>query len=356
MRPRIRTATLTGYAGLARSLNLDPGDLMNRVGLEIADLDTPDTWVPAAPAARLLELSAHESDCEEFGLRVAQLRRLGTLGPISVVVREEPDLRSALELLIRYESAYTEPLHLRLSETDGLATLEVWLEFGEPAPHDQALDLVMGALLGIIRALVRSDWAPQVASFSRPAPADPGLYHRVFGPGLRFDQEFTGVVFPARELGAPVVTSDSSIRPYTRQYLDVVVAPPASTTSSQAAEVVELLLPLGRCSLSQVSRYLGLRPRALQRSLAEEGNSFSSVLNTARARQAERFLPNERYSLTDVSQLLGFGAPSAFSRWFHQWFGTTPTEWRRTARAGTDGGTTAHMAGGGVPGGPDGGG
>ena len=34
------------------------------------------------------------------------------------------------------------------------AVIEVWLEFGEPAPTDQALDLVMGALLGIIRALV----------------------------------------------------------------------------------------------------------------------------------------------------------------------------------------------------------
>jgi AraC-like DNA-binding protein len=356
VRPRIRTATLTGYAGLARSLGLDPGELMNRVGLGIADLDTPDTWVPAAPAARLLELSAHESDCEEFGLRVAQLRRLGTLGPISVVVREEPDLRSALDLLIRYERAYTEPLHLRLSETDGLATLEMWLEFGEPAPHDQALDLVMGALLGIIRALVRSDWEPQVASFSRPAPADPGPYHRMFGAGVRFDREFTGLVFPARELDAPVVTSDSSVRPYTRQYLDVVVAPPASTTSGQVAEVVELLLPLGRCSLSEVSRHLGLRPRELQRSLADDQESFSSIVHTTRARLAERYLPNEWYSLTGVSQLLGFGAPSAFSRWFHQWFGSSPTEWRRMARAGTGGGTTEHMAGASVPVGPDAGG
>src|SRR3712207_9002667 len=37
---------------------------------------------------------------------------------------------------------------------------EVWLEFGEPAPHDQALDLVMAALVGIVRALVGSDWEP----------------------------------------------------------------------------------------------------------------------------------------------------------------------------------------------------
>jgi AraC-like DNA-binding protein len=355
VRPRIRTATLTGYAGLARSLGLDPADLMDGVGLDIADLEVPDRWVPAAPTARLLEVSAQQSRCEDFGLRMAGLRRLGTLGPLSVVLRDEPDLRSALDLLIRYESAYTEPLHLRLSETDGLATLEMWLEFGEPAPHGQALDLVMGALMGIIRGLVRSDWEPMVASFSRPAPSDPGPYHRMFGPRVRFDQDFTGLAFPARELDAPVVTSDSSLRPYSRQFLRIVVAPPASTTSSEVAEVAELLLPLGRSSLSQVSRYLGLRPRALQRSLADEGQSFSSVVHATRARLAERYLPNERYSLTDVSQLLGFGAPSAFSRWFHQWFGTSPTEWRRTARTRSQTRTTSDVAGEGAPVGPDGG-
>jgi AraC-like DNA-binding protein len=230
----------------------------------------------------------------------------------------------------------------------------MWLEFGEPAPHDQALDLVMGALLGIIRALVRSDWEPQVAYFTRPAPADPGLYHRVFGPGLRFDRKFTGLVFPERELDAPVVTSDSSLRPYTRQFLHTVVAPRSSTTSSQVAEVVELLLPLGRCSLSQVSRNLGLRPRALQQSLADERQSFSSIVHTTRAHQAERYLPNDRYSLTEVSQLLGFGAPSAFSRWFHQQFGTSPTEWRRRARAGLRTGSVPDVADEEVPTGHDG--
>ena len=50
MGPRIRTNTLTGYAGLARSLRLDPAALTAEVGLGLADLDVPDLWIPAAPA------------------------------------------------------------------------------------------------------------------------------------------------------------------------------------------------------------------------------------------------------------------------------------------------------------------
>jgi AraC-like DNA-binding protein len=332
MRPRIRTSTLSGYAGLARSLGLDPAELMTSLGLDLADLDVPDRWIPAAPAARLLERSAQYADCADFGLRMAELRRLGTLGPISVVLRDEPDLRNALDLLIRYERTYNEALHMRLSEVDGVATLAVWLEFGDPAPTDQALDLVMGALLGIIRALVGNGWLPLTASFTRPTPADPRPHHRAFGPGVRFGQDHTSLVFPARDLAAPVLISDPSLRPYTEQLLHTLVGPRAPTVGAQVAEAVELLLPTGRCSIGEVCRHLGLRPRDLQRHLTAEGNSFSSIRHATRAQLAERYLPNDRHSLTEVSRLLGFGAPSAFSRWFHERFGASPSAWREATR------------------------
>jgi AraC-like DNA-binding protein len=337
MRPRIRTNTLTGYAELARSKGLDPALLMAGVGLHMADLDAPDRWIPAAPAARLLELTAQRADCPDFGLRMADFRRLGTLGPLSVVLRDEPDLRSAVNLLTRYERAYNEALHLRLREGDGQATIEVWLEFGEPVPGDPALDLVMAALLGIIRALVGSDWEPLAASFSRPPPPDAASWRRLFGPGVAFERTFTGLVFPARELQTSIVTSDPSLRPYTQEFLHTIVtarAPDQVTSVADIGEAVEFLLPLRRSSIHQVSRYLGLPARALQQHLAHQGETFSSIVHSTRAGLAERYLPNEQYSLTEVSQLLGFEAPSAFSRWFRQRFGTSPSEWRRTARAG----------------------
>jgi AraC-like DNA-binding protein len=328
---------LTGFAELARSLRLDPAALMAEVGLDIADLDVPDRWIPAAPAARLLDLSAQQADCPDFALRLGDLRHLGTLGPLSVVLREEPDLRSAVDLLIRYQRTYNESLHLHLSETDGQATIEAWLEFAEPAPVEQALDLVMAALLGIIRTLVGSDWHPMSAAFSRRPPPDAGPWRRLFGPGVVFDRELTGLVFPVRDLEVPVVLSDPSLRPYTHEFLRKIVAPPGPAAAGDVGEVVEaleFLLPLRRHSIRQVSRLVGLGPRELQRYLSDRGETYSSVVHATRAHLAERYLPNERYSLTEVSQLLGFEAPSAFSRWFRQQFGTNPTQWRRAAHAG----------------------
>jgi AraC-like DNA-binding protein len=58
-------------------------------------------------------------------------------------------------------------------------------------------------------------------------------------------------------------------------------------------------------------------------------------VHTTREALAERYLAAERYSLTDVSELLGFTSPSAFSRWFRQRFGASPTTWRATSRQPT---------------------
>jgi AraC-like DNA-binding protein len=307
---------------------------MASAGVDLADLDVPDRWVPAGPMARLLELSARRSGCDDFAVRLSEGRGLGSVGPLSVVLREEPDLRGVLDLLIRYQHAYTGVLDLRLTERDGLATVDVRLEFGEAVPTRQVQDLVTANLVGIIRILVRPMWAPTAAHFAHGPPAQGDAFRRVFGVNLHFGAEFTGLVLDARDLDAPVVTADASVRPYTRQLLrSLVGALQEATQSAEAARVVELLLPLGRCSLEEVARHLGVRPRLLQQQLAAEGTSFSSVVHTTRARLAEHYLSIDRFSLTEVSLLLGFAAPSAFSRWFRQQFDVSPTAWRDSTRS-----------------------
>ena len=328
----VRYATLICYPELARSLGLDPERLLAAEGLDAAELADQDRWVAAAPVGRLLERSATESGREDFGVRLAGLRRLSALGPLSVVLREEPDLRSALGLLIRYQHAYNGILDLRLVEADDLATVHVWLEFGEPVVVRQALDQTTATLVSIIRMLMRADWRPLVVCFSHPAPADLTVFHQVFGPALRFDHEFTGVSFPARDLDAPRVTADPVLRTYTGQLLQSLPAPRAATTADEVRSLVEFLMPLGRCSMTQVSRELGVQPRTLHRRLAAEGQSFSAIAQTTRTRLATRYLANERYSLTEISGLLGFATPSAFSTWFRQHFGTSASEWRARTR------------------------
>jgi AraC-like DNA-binding protein len=80
-----------------------------------------------------------------------------------------------------------------------------------------------------------------------------------------------------------------------------------------------------------VARSLGLTTRTLRCRLEAEEASYSSIVEDARTSPAERYLANERLSLTDISYQRGFAAPSACSRWFRDRCGISPTEWRREA-------------------------
>src|SRR5215218_8394173 len=337
MRPGVRTAPLDGYLGLARSAGLDPARILVDAGLAVADLAVPDKWVPAAAVSRVLEQSAIESGLEDFGLRLAGLRRLATLGPLSVVLSQEPDLRSALALLCRYEHSYNEALRMRLAEDGDLATMRLWFEFGEPAPTRQAMELATAALLGIVRELLGRQWEPLSLCFTHRAPASLAGHRAVFGPRLQFGHEFTGLVFYAAELDAANMASDPLLRPYADQLRGALGAPPAATVTGQVTQLVEMLLPVGRCSTRQVAQSLGVTERTLHRRLAAEEGSFSAIVHTTRETLAERYLSADRYSLTDVSELLGFTAPSAFSRWFRQRVGVSPTQWRAAARQPVEG-------------------
>jgi AraC-like DNA-binding protein len=322
-------AALTGYIDVSRTLGVDPAELLKRVGLDIGYLTTQDRWIPGGAVARLLELSAAASGCEDFGVRMAERRRFANLGPISLVVREEPDVRSALALLIRYQHTFNEALHMRLTEENGLATVRVYLDFGEPGEHRQSIELSMGALCQVLRGLLSERWQPVAVYFAHRAPAETGAHCRLFGPVVEWDREFHEVVLFAADLDKPNVMADPLLRGYARQFFETVAVEADRTVPDRVRDLIEALLPTGRCSAEQVAKSLGVDRRTVHRQLADSGLTFSAMLHAKRVQLAEQLLASPRWSMTEISSRLGFTETSSFSRWFRAEFGCSPREWRK---------------------------
>ncbi|MGH3350482.1 MAG: AraC family transcriptional regulator [Nocardioides sp.] len=328
MKPLARYAALNGYGDLSRSLGLDPGDLLRRCGLDPAGLGMPDRWVPAVAVAALLERSARESGHEDFGLQLAERRRFSNLGPVSLVVREEPDVRSMLRILSRYEHMYNESLRTRLTESGGTATIRVELDLGEPAESRQAIELAVAVVHRLLRGFLGADWRPIAVCFAHHPPADTTAHRRVFGTTVTFDHEFHGLVFSAAELAAPNRMADPGLHQYAYHLLESVEPSRSGTVPDRVRELIEVLLPTGRCSIEQVARSLGVNRRTIHRRLAAYDLTFSSVLDETRAALAERMLAGGHYTLTEISELLSFSAPSNFTRWFRGRYGCSPSRWR----------------------------
>ena len=85
-----------------------------------------------------------------------------------------------------------------------------------------------------------------------------------------------------------------------------------------------------RPQMTAVARSLGISVRSLRRRLDEEGVSYTSLLNEARATLAKRMLDDPRRSIYETAYAMGFSDPSAFHRAFKRWTGMTPTQYRES--------------------------
>lgn len=321
----VRSAVLNGYVDLALSLGLDPRPVMRTVGIDPAATADTDGWLPAAAINQLLELSSAETGCEDFGLRLAGIRSISALGPVGLVAREEPDVRSALDILLRHSNLHNEAVHTRLTEVNGLATVRVLAVPGATLGR-QGTELSVGAICRILRELQHDNWSPLAVYFTHPTPNSADLHHRMLGDHVEFGHKFNGVVFYARDLDTPNPLADPLLRPYTRKYLQSL-APLGDTTADQVRHLIESLLPTQRCSAAQVARGLGMDRSTLHRHLARDGDTFSAILDTVRIDLAQRYLAHRNRTLTEIADELGFSELSAFSRWFRQRFGCAATQW-----------------------------
>ena len=119
----IRSASLNGYIELVQSLERNPHTFMRTVGLKADDLLDPEALIPRDAARELLEITARATRTEDFALRLAAQRKLSALGPISLVLREEPTLRHALNTLCKYLKLVNPSLMLHVEDADDLVII-----------------------------------------------------------------------------------------------------------------------------------------------------------------------------------------------------------------------------------------
>lgn len=330
--PLVRSASLSGYPELARVLGLNVEAMLRQAGLPPRCLAHPDTLLRADAVHTLLQRSAEASGAEDFGLRLAATRQFSNLGPISLVLLEEPTARHALEALCRYVQLLNPSLKTWLESREGLLLIREEFEFG--SGHDgslrQAMELAIGVLHRILVALLGPAWQPQGVCFRHMPPADATAHRLFFGTCLVFQADFNGIVCRAVELDAQRQGVNPQMARFARQYLDQALSHGGvRSTQATVRQLMMVLLPAGRCTSQQVAQHLGVDRRTLHRHLVQEGTTFSDLLQAVRVELATRLVSHTAQPLAAVAALLGFASPSAFAYWFTSSFGCSARAWRQ---------------------------
>jgi len=327
----VRSASLTNFAEVARRVGLDPHRLVSEFGLPQRCLREPELKVPLDAVRRLLETSAERSGVEGFGLLMAETRRLSNLGPLGLLVREQPTLRHAVEALARYANRLNEALFLTIEDAGEVTVLREELIVGKSGPVRQSTELAIGVAFRVLQSLLGAGWKPLRVCFAHDAPADRSVHDRVFGRIVEFGHDFNGIVCRRSDLEAPNPNADPMMARYAQGLVEADYAEKPGGTAAEVRRLIVTLLGTGNCTIDRVAQQTGVNRRTLHRHLTQEGKTFSELVDEVRRELAARYVGIDKHrTLAEISSLLGFSAPSGFARWYRRQFGE-PASNRRAA-------------------------
>ena len=326
MKIAFRSASLTNYEEVARRVGLDPMRVLEEFGLPAASLEDPELRIAADATRQLLESSAERSHTENFGLLMAEGRRLSDLGPLGLLVREQPTVRLAMEAFVRHAGRLSDALFWTSEEGGEFFVLRAEIVVGGRGSARQATELAIGIAYRMLKSLLGPNWRARRVCFVHEAPLDLSVHDRVFGPGIvEFGKDFNGVVFSRRDLELRNAGADPGFARMARAMIEADATTDSRSTTADVRHLVIQRLGSGPCSIEYVAEQLGVDRRTVHRRLAREGQTFSTILDGVRAELADRYLRDGHRSLADISLRLGFSTPSSFSRWFRMRFGATPS-------------------------------
>ncbi|WP_354140587.1 AraC family transcriptional regulator [Bradyrhizobium sp. LB11.1] len=327
----IRSAGLSCYPEVARSVGLDPKQMMRKARLPLAILDKPDTPIAVASLRRLLELSAEASGAEDFGLRLAERGGLTNFGAVGLIVREQATVGEAIEAFSRFIHIHHDGMKLDVITDKQTVTVTLHLRGRQPTAPRQSIDMALGSIHRIIQSLFGGDWRPQEVHLHYPPPHDRKRYREFFRCRVTFNAEEDAILLSAHDMERRIPSAHPLIANYLRKRIEAIESRPASW-EEKVDEVVRILLASGDCTVERVAEHLACTRRTIHRHLAEAGTSFSAILEAQRADLVIQLIEDPDRPLADIAAQLGFSAQSAMARWFRGRFGCTITDWRRGVR------------------------
>ncbi|GAB5452793.1 MAG: AraC family transcriptional regulator [Halioglobus sp.] len=323
----VRASALEGFDRLVQELGGDPSALRRAAGIAPGAIPY-DSWISYSAFLTLLENSARTLECPHFGLSLSRYQDIGILGSVGFVMRESPDVATALGELSRYFTLHNQGGEVHLAQQGATASLSFEPKMPGSIRTTQQIDLILGMGLKIMRLLCGAQWCPTTVYVTHQEPADRAPLRKLLDCPIVFNAEMCMFTFPQSTLAQKISNADSDLHRVLAQHLSTIRQRFPDSYPDQIRYLIRQALLTGDCSIERVAGYLSITKRTLQRRLRAEGTSYKALLEEVRFNVASRYLLESDASLTSLADMLGYSELSAFSNAFKNQTGLSPRRWR----------------------------
>ncbi len=276
------------------------------------------------------------------GLAIRLGRRVPLLahGPLAYLMASASNLRQALEALVRFAPLRLAVLNVQVRERKGSLELHVRPRVALGDVERFTLDFLLAMICSMLEELspeARRNTTLRLSGMG----ADIARAWAEVGVHVEGGARWPTLFVPAVLADASVPTA--SAEDYTRAWRACEDAERHQGWSASLRSRIEQLFRTGHAAnykLPKVAEHLGTSRRTVIRRLADEGTTFSDLVDASRKQRLMRRMSDRhpaqrerKLNLAEIAEDLGYADSAVLSRAVQRWFGLSPRELQRQVDA-----------------------
>ena len=313
-----------------RERDLSEQPALERAGINPAVLTKRSQRVHTDQVARLFK-NIQESLDDEFMGFTENNCKVGVFATMAELVSRCANLGELLEKAVRFYNLVNDDISMSLDRSENNAVLSFKMARPELDPEHFMTEFWLVIWHRFPSWYIGQPIRLEETHFTFALPEHRDELQIMFPSQLQFNSSANRLIFNARYLDKPLVRTDQELTQFVENApADVMTIPGSdSTLEAQIERIISQRHPnrLVFAPIHQLAAELGISSQTLHRRLKESATSYQKIKDNLRREVAINKLVNERLSVEQVADIVGFSESRSFTRAFKHWTGLTPREY-----------------------------
>ena len=310
---------------------LQQSDLLHNTQLNGEMLTDPATRLSYQQLLTLVNNLIKLYPGQTLGLDLGNALNINQYGMLGYAILSCADIRSALQLGVKYHSLIDPAFTFEIIEQDDTTAIRLTAHIPFEPIYRMLCDVFVANFASLGRFLIgQPDMQPIEVHLNHPKPDYADQYQQYFQCPVLFDQPRTELIVDSSLLDLPLIMADQATANMAESQCAEILSR-LGPKEGIAAKVRRILLqnPGHFPPVDAVASHLATSTRTLSRSLQELGTSYQRILDEIRKEMAIEYLRNSSLPIEEVAALVGYSDPSNFRKAFRRWTGRAPSYYRK---------------------------
>lgn len=330
----IGTHYILSALGGAREKGIDTSALLKQARISEHQLRNPKSRFPVESVAKLYSSIAETLNDEFMGFTEMPIK-VGTFALMAEWVSYSHNLEELFHRGIRFYNQINDDIKISLQVEDehvyftsefknpDLDFQHFYIEYWHVIWHRFA-SWYIGKPIKLISAYINY------------TPIDNEEFELLFRCKTKLKSKYNRLVFHRKYLKEPLVKTARDLKIFlARAPIDLLTIPGEDTSLSAEIKLqiepksTDINTPIKLPNSAEIASKLGISEQTLRRKLHLEGSSYQQIKDNLRLDIANKLLTKRNLTITEISRLLDFSEPRAFSRAYAKWTGESPKDYRK---------------------------